>query len=306
MRFCEALKRYVFGLIFGLGKSWTQNADSFGSSFNNSVHTLSHGYFSIRITFTCNVQRHQVVCRIPRLWIGTVKGAKSVVRSMSVHKGPLGSDSKVETTSVLRSASVDSTGQVVELMRSMSVDSTTGRVNERKAGAKPVVQSVSTSKNKQQQNYQVNELKRRSVVRRVHAITDMDLAQETNLADLVSTSQALLEQTMHESLGSNNPRPSPRPLTVAAKEVVELDSLKQSMTSWDNILSTLIRLRGRHEDFACRHLGTEMLDMPVYRGEFGLQLTLALPVAFFIHSCGILASTKGCGNVSALYWFSEF
>jgi hypothetical protein len=48
----------------------------------------------------------------------------------------------------------------------------------------------------------------------------------------------------------------------------------------------------------------EPVHMPMYRGEFGPETVMVTPVAFFLHTCGVLASTRGCGNMSAFYWFS--
>jgi hypothetical protein len=49
----------------------------------------------------------------------------------------------------------------------------------------------------------------------------------------------------------------------------------------------------------------DQVDMPVYHGEFGEDLLFSIPVAYFLSTCGKLASTIGCGNMSAYYWFSK-
>jgi hypothetical protein len=46
------------------------------------------------------------------------------------------------------------------------------------------------------------------------------------------------------------------------------------------------------------------VHMPLYPGEFGSDNLLNIPVAYFLHTCGKLASTQGCGDMSAFYWFS--
>jgi hypothetical protein len=43
---------------------------------------------------------------------------------------------------------------------------------------------------------------------------------------------------------------------------------------------------------------------PVFIYEFGWEVNIAVPHAYFLYMCGKLASTTSCGNLSAYYWFS--
>ena len=42
----------------------------------------------------------------------------------------------------------------------------------------------------------------------------------------------------------------------------------------------------------------------LFEGEFGAELALALPWAYFLQACGVLRSTVSCGDMSAFYFFS--
>ena len=39
--------------------------------------------------------------------------------------------------------------------------------------------------------------------------------------------------------------------------------------------------------------------------QFGAELALALPWAYFLHTCGLLTATRSCGDMAAFYFFSH-
>jgi len=46
------------------------------------------------------------------------------------------------------------------------------------------------------------------------------------------------------------------------------------------------------------------LHLGMYAGEFGEELLMVIPFAYHLHLRGKVASTTGCGNMSAFYWWS--
>jgi hypothetical protein len=57
--------------------------------------------------------------------------------------------------------------------------------------------------------------------------------------------------------------------------------------------------------FTAGECPTEHVDLPAWMYEFGWEINIAVPHAYFLFKCGKLSSTKSCNsNLSAYYWFS--
>lgn len=76
---------------------------------------------------------------------------------------------------------------------------------------------------------------------------------------------------------------------------------EQEQRLWMNIAQMVCQANA--ED-PCANFPSQV-NMPPFRGEFGEENLFSIPIAYFLSTCGKLASTIGCGNMSAYYWFSK-